>query len=130
MNKKSLRLLQHIAQDFKERHSDLISALPHYKISIIQLIDLSSQGIEREHADSFSTNDALEELKARGYIYDTGSIRISLTEAGLREGTRGKLSRTLHRMKPHKSILAILSIISSVLTTAYLILEIINISDN
>ena len=87
MNRKSARLLRHIVRTFNAQHVGLVSRLALYRISILQLLDLSPHGMRRERLEEISTADAIAELKALGYVVDDG-MWLSLTEAGLQAGSR------------------------------------------
>lgn len=104
MNRKSRRLLKRIARDFRKKHGDLISNLPSYRISVLQLLDFSPRGMKREQSARVSVTDALAELKARGYVSGVDGMWVALTESGFQEGTRGPLGRVWNFLESSKGV--------------------------
>lgn len=121
VNRKSRRLLKQIAKDFRKQHGDLISNLPSYRISVLQLLDLSPRGRKREQSDQVSVTDALAELKSRSYISDVDGLWVALTASGLHEGTRGLLGRLWSFLDSSKGVATIVAALALVVSVATLV---------
>lgn len=93
MNKNARKLLQRLAREFQVSHHGLVSQLDDFKVSIIQLADLSKRGIAKGLSEKPSLEDTLIDLRAQGYLNSIDSLSVSLTELGLKEGLRGRVRR-------------------------------------
>jgi|ERR1039458_1225364 hypothetical protein len=93
MNSEARKLLQRLARGFNTRHQGMVSKLDQYKVSVIELTDFSRSGMARGLSAAPTLEDILVDLRSSGHLKSVDSLSVSLTELGLREGSRGKYGR-------------------------------------
>jgi hypothetical protein len=93
MNSNARKILRRLARDFEARHHGMVNRLDDFKVSIIELADFSRTGMARRLSEKPSLEDTLVDLRARGYLKSVESMSVSLTEFGLKEGSRGSFGR-------------------------------------
>jgi hypothetical protein len=93
MNSNARKILRRLARDFEARHHGMVSQLDDFKVSVIELADFSRSGMARRLSEKPTLEDTLVDLRSRGYLKATESLYVSLTELGLKEGSRGRFMR-------------------------------------
>jgi hypothetical protein len=93
MNRNARKILQRLARDFRTRHHGMVSKLDEFKVSVIELADFSRAGMARRLSEKPALEDTLVDLRSRGYLKSADSMSVSLTELGLKEGSRGSFGR-------------------------------------
>jgi hypothetical protein len=94
MNSNAQKILRRLACDFDARHHGMVSQLDDFKVSVIELADFSRSGMARRLSEKPTLEDTLIDLRSRGYLKSTdSSLYVSLTELGLKEGSRGSFVR-------------------------------------
>jgi hypothetical protein len=93
MNSNARKILRRLAGEFEARHHGMVSQLDDFKVSVIELAEFSRSGMARRLSEKPTLEDTLVDLRSRGYLKSVESLYVSLTELGLKEGSRGGLGR-------------------------------------
>ena len=93
MNRNARKILRRLARDFETRHHGMVSQLGDFKVSVIELADFSKSGMARKLSEEPTLEATLVDLRSRGYLKSADSLYVSLTELGLKEGSRGSAGR-------------------------------------
>lgn len=89
MNSNARKILRRLAKEFEVQHHGLVSKLDDFEVSIMQLADFSKSGMARALSAKPTLEEVLIDLRSHGYLKSADSLSVSLTELGLKEGSRG-----------------------------------------
>ena len=121
MNSNSRKILQGLARTFEARHHGMVSQLDNFKVSIIELADFSRSGMARRLSEKPTLEDTLVDLRARGYLKSPENLYVSLTELGLKEGSRSNLGRLWEFINHSPGIAVLISLGSLIVATIALL---------
>jgi hypothetical protein len=121
MNRNARKLLQRLAHDFNVRHHGLLSKLGEYQKSVIELLDLSESGMAKGISENPPLEDLIFDLRSSGHLKTTDSMYVSLTELGLKEGSRGSCGRLWDFINRSPGIAILVSFCSLILAVLALL---------
>lgn len=123
MHRNCRKVLRRIVLDFNREHHGLPSQLQYYRLSILDIALADQRGIGQGLSKHPSLSDTVWELVQAGYLTSTDSLIVSLTKAGLAEGSRNRLQRCYDFVDRSPGVAVLISFAALITAIVALVVE-------